>query len=128
MAPVTSWQRLTWLPAMGTLLSICSCKGTLIIITGLSLMGITLHINVHVWAVAIVAFALVAVLGLALGYRQHQTRAALVVGIGGATIVIFSLYGSQVIRMMGIPRDAVEMVGFAGLVASSIWDWRLKKA
>ena len=53
----SSWQRLTWLPAAGTLLSIFSCKGTLGIVTGLSLMGITLHINVHVWAAAIVAFA-----------------------------------------------------------------------
>src|SRR5262249_12033239 len=124
----SSGQRLTWLPAAGTLLSICSCKGTLLIITGLSLMGITLHINVHVWAFAIVAFALVAVVGLALGYRQHRTSGALLTGIVGALIVIFSLYGSQAIRMMGIPTNAVEIVGFAGLVAAAIWDWQLKKA
>jgi hypothetical protein len=30
--------------------------------------------------------------------------------------------------MMGIPRNAVEIVGFAGLVAAGIWDWQLKKA
>src|SRR5215470_2783262 len=81
-------QRLTWLPAAGTLLSIFSCKGTLAVITGLSLMGVSLHINVHVWAAAIVAFALVAVLGLALGYRQHRTSGTLVLGIVGALLVI----------------------------------------
>ena len=70
----SSRQQWTWLAAAGTLLSIFSCKGTLAILTGLSLMGITLHINVHVWAAAIGAFALVAVLGLVLGYRQHRTR------------------------------------------------------
>jgi hypothetical protein len=124
----SSRQQWTWLPAAGTLLSIFSCKGTLGIITGLSLMGITLHVNVHVWAAAIVLFALVAVLGLALGYRQHRTSGTLLLGIVGALFVIFSLYGSQAIQMMGIPRNAVEMVGFAGLVAAGIWDWRLKKA
>ena len=124
----SSWRRLTWLPAAATLLSICSCKGTLIIIAGLSLMGVTLSINVHLWAAAIVAFAIVAVFGLALGYRQHRTSGALVLGIAGALIVIFSLYGSQPIRMMGVPRDAVEIVGFAALVAAAVWDWRLKKA
>jgi hypothetical protein len=129
MAQMTSsWQRLTWLPAAGTLLSICSCKGTLIIIAGLSLMGVTLSINVHLWAAAIVAFAIVAVFGLALGYRQHRTSGALILGIAGALIVIFSLYGSQAIRMMGVPKDAVEIVGFAALVAAAVWDWRLKKA
>jgi len=129
MAQMTSnSQRLTWLPAVGTLLSIFSCKGTLMILTGLSLMGITFSINVHLWAVAIVVFALVAVFGLGLGYRRHRTSGALVLGIAGALIVIFSIYGSQAIRMMGMPRDAVEIVGFAALIAGAAWDWRLKKA
>jgi hypothetical protein len=91
-------------------------------------MGITLHVNVHVWAAAIVFFALVAVLGLALGYQQHRTSGTLLLGIVGALFVIFSLYASQAIQMMGIPGSAVELVGFAGLVAAGIWDWRLKKA
>jgi hypothetical protein len=51
-----------------------------------------------------------------------------VLGIVGALVVIFSYYGSQAIRTMGIPRDAVEILGFAGLVAAAIWDWRLNKA
>jgi hypothetical protein len=49
------------------------------------------------------------------------------VGIIGALFVIFSLYGSQALQMMSIPGNAVEIVGFAGLVAAGIWDWRLKK-
>jgi hypothetical protein len=120
-------QQFAWLPAAGTLLSICSWYGTLAIITGLSLMGITLAVNVHVWAVVIVAFALVAVLDLALSRRRHLSRGPLVLGIVGALVVIFSLYGSQAIGAMGIPRDAVEIVGFTGLVAAAIWDWQLRK-
>ena len=120
-------RQLAWLPGAGALLSICSCYVTLAIVTGLSLMGITLDLNVHVWAAVIVAFALVAVLGLALGYRQHRSVGVLVLGIVGALVVIFSLYASRFIQTnLGIPREAVEIVGFAGLVAAAIWDWRLK--
>jgi hypothetical protein len=68
-----------------------------------------------VWAAAIMVFALIAVLGLVLGYRRHRASGALMLGIVGAFVVIFSLYGSRIIRTMGIPRDAVEIVGFAGL-------------
>ena len=45
-----------WLPAVGTVLSIISCYGTL----GLVTMGIIVAPSVHVWAAAIVVFALVA--------------------------------------------------------------------
>src|SRR5262249_35136550 len=77
------------------LLSILSCYGTLGVITGLSLMGVTLAVNVHVWAAAIMVFALLAVLGLTLGYRQHRSSGALVLGMLGALVVIFSLYGGH---------------------------------
>src|SRR5215831_20368616 len=59
------------LPAARTLLSICSCKATLIVITGLSLMGIILPINLHARAVVIVALALVAVFWSRSGYRRQ---------------------------------------------------------
>jgi MerC mercury resistance protein len=121
-------QQLTWLPVAGTLLSIFACKGTLGIVMGLSLVGVTLHINVHVWAAAIVAFALVAVLGFALGYRQHGRSGTLLLGTIGALFVILSLYGTQAIQMMRMPSNAVELIGFAGLVVAGIWDWRLKKS
>jgi hypothetical protein len=40
----------------------------------------------------------------------------------GALVVIFSLYGARFIQTtLGIPRDAVEIVGFAGLIAAAIW-------
>jgi hypothetical protein len=116
------------LPAAGTLLSILSCYGVLGTITALSLIGVTLAINVHVWAAAIVAFALVAVLGLAVGVTCHQSKGPLALGAVATLVVIWAIYGSQGIRTtLGIPSEAVELVGFAGLVAATIWDWRLKK-
>ena len=113
-----------WLPAVGTVLSIISCYGTL----GLVTMGIIVAPNVHVWAAAIVLLALVAVLGLVFGYRHHGSVGALVLGIVGALVVIFSIYGAQAIRATGIPRDAVEIAGFVILIAAAIWDWRARKA
>jgi hypothetical protein len=121
-------EQLVWLPAVGTVLSILSCYGTLGVVTGLSLMGITLAPNVHVWAAAIVIFALVAVLGLAFGCRRHGSVGALVLGIVGALVVIFAFYGSHAIRPAGIPRIAVEVVGFVILIVAAIWDWQLREA
>jgi hypothetical protein len=91
-------------------------------------MGITLSPNVHVWALVIIALAVLAVVGLALGYRVHGASGPLVLGIVGALIVIFATYGSRIIEtMLAVPRDAVEIAGFAVLLAGAIWDWRLKK-
>jgi hypothetical protein len=43
-------------------------------------------------------------------------------------VVIFATYGSRIIdTVLGVPRDAVEIVGFAVMLAGAIWDWRLKK-
>jgi MerC mercury resistance protein len=120
-------QQLVWLPAGST-------SGDLLLLRdpghhhGLSLMGITLDVNGHVWAVVIVAFALIAVLGLALDYRQHESPGALALDIVGTLVVIFAIYGSRAILTLGVPRDAVEIVGFVGLIAATIWDWRMKKA
>jgi hypothetical protein len=59
-----------------------------------------------------------------------MARAApFVLGIIGALVVIFAMYGSGIIQtVLRVPRDAVEIVGFAVLLAGAIWDWRLKKA
>jgi hypothetical protein len=130
MAEMTSSrQRWAWLPATATVLSILSCYGTLAVVTALSVMGITLDLNVHVWAVVIVVFALLAVVGLALGRRAHGSSGPLVLGIIGALVVIFATYGSGIIQtFLRVPRDAVEIAGFAVLLAGVIWDWRLKRA
>jgi hypothetical protein len=92
-------------------------------------MGIALSPNVHIWALVIVAFAVLAVAGLALSYRTHGSSGPLALGIIGVLVVIFATYGSRIIdTVLGVPRDAVEIVGFAVLLAGAIWDWRLKKA
>ena len=124
----SSRQSWGWLPTGASILSILSCYGTLGVITALSATGVTLNLNVHVWAFVIVAFALLAVVGLVLGRRTHGSIGPLVVGMIGALVVIFAMYGSGIIQtILRVPRDAVEIVGFAVLLAGAIWDLRLKR-
>ncbi|MDH3672668.1 MAG: hypothetical protein OES46_16175 [Gammaproteobacteria bacterium] len=61
-------QRFGWLPGVATILAIAACYGTVLVITALSLLGITLVVHEGVWAGAISVFALLAVVGMALGY------------------------------------------------------------
>jgi len=116
-----------WLAGAGTLLSLLACYGTLGLIAILSLMGVSLAINVQVWAGVIVAFALIAVAGVALGYRLHRNPAPAVMALSGVLLVIWAMYGSEVIQAwFGVLGRGVELAGFAGLIAAAAWDWRLK--
>jgi hypothetical protein len=121
--------RFGWLAGAGTLLSLLACYGTLGLVAILSIMGVSLAINVHVWAAAIVAFALLAALGVGLGYRRHRKLGPVVVAFVGALLVIWAMYGSETIpALFGFPSRVIELIGFAGLIAAAAWDWRLKKA
>jgi Na+/H+-dicarboxylate symporter len=117
-----------WLAGAGTLLSLLACYGTLGLIAILSLMGVSLAINEQVWAGVIVTFALIAVAGVALGYRLHRNPAPAVIALAGALLVIWAMYGSDNIRAwFGFLSRGVELAGFAGLIAAAVWDWRLKR-
>ena len=119
--------RLGWLAGAAALLSLAACYGTLGLIAILSLLGISLAINVHLWAATIVAFALIAVLGVALGYQRHREVGPLAIAGVGALLVILAMYGSQFIQeTLGLNERAFELIGFAGLIVAAIWDWRLK--
>jgi hypothetical protein len=116
-----------WLAGAATFLSLATCYGTMGLVGILSLMGVTLAVNAHVWAAAIVLFALLAVAGVALGYRRHRSLAPLGLAAVGALLVTVAMYASgTIVDGLGLPARAVELVGFAGLVAAAVWDWRLK--
>ncbi len=117
-----------WLACGGALLSILACYGTLALVAVLALMGVSLAVNVHVWAAAIVFFALVALLGIALSWRSHHHAGPLCVAILGTVFVVVAMYGSSFLdTRLGISSRAVEALGFAALLIAVIWDWRLKR-
>ncbi len=120
--------RWSWLAGAGTLVSLLACYGTLLAVSALSLVGITIAINVHLWAGAIVLFALIAVIGVASGYRRHRRIGPLALASCGALLVIWAMYGSASIHaLLGFPSRVVELTGFAMLVVAACWDWRRRK-
>lgn len=118
----------SWLASAAVLLSFVACYGTLALVAVLSMLGVTLAVNVHVWAAIIVAFALLAVLGVTLGYRRHRNANPARLAVVGAALVIWAMYGADAIKsLLGVPGTVVEIAGFAALIAAAYWDWRLKR-
>ena len=121
-------QKAPWLAGASALLSIAVCYGTLGLIAVLSLMGVTLAVNDHIWAGAIVAFALLAVFGVALGAMKHRKVSPAFLALAGAGLVIWAMYGAEGIAdLLELPSFVVELAGFSALVAAALWDWRLKR-
>ncbi len=111
--------KLEWLAGTAALLSIVACYGTLFTISVLSALGISLVVNEGAWAGAIALFAVLAVLGVVLGYRRHHTLAPLLLAAIGAAIILWVMFGSF--------NRILELGGFAALIVGAIWDWRLKR-
>jgi hypothetical protein len=121
-------QNSSWLAGAGALLSIAACYGTLGLVALLSMMGVTLALNVDIWAGVIVAFALLAVIGVTLGYRRHRNANPVRLAVIGAALVTWAMYGAEaIVDLLGVPSTIVEIAGFAALIASAWWDWRLKR-
>ena len=127
-SPDKDLQDSSWLAGAGTLLSLIACYGTLALVALLAAMGVTLSLNVHVWAAVIVAFALLALLGVTLGYRRHRKANPVRLAVVGTAMVTWAMYGGQAIRtLLGVPPTVVEIAGFAALIAAAYWDWRLQR-
>ena len=114
----------------GTLLSLLACYGTLGLVAALGAAGISLNVNEHVWAAAIVLFAFAAVIGVVLGARRrHGNWAPAAVAALGAALVAASMYAAAAIEgSLGLSARVVEVVGFAVLIAAALWDYRACKA
>lgn len=108
-----------WLPGVATACSILACYGTLAILTLLSFMGIGIGLHEGAWAGAISAFAVVAALGIAHGWRRHGKAGPAGLAAIGAALILWTMFGEY--------GRATELAGFAALVAASIWDWRAKR-
>ncbi len=118
----------SWLAGASALLSLTACYGTLGLVALLSMMGVTLALNVDIWAGVIVTFALLAVIGVTLGYRRHRNANPVRLAVIGAALVIWAMYGAEaIVDLLGVPSFVVELAGFAALVTSAYWDWRLKR-
>ena len=64
--------KLGWLAGLATVMSLIACYGTLALVAILAALGVSLVLDEAVWAGAIVAFAVLAVGGLAGGFARHR--------------------------------------------------------
>lgn len=108
-----------WWPGACTILSIVACYGALAAVGLLSLMGIAMTIEPGVQAVVISAFAMLAAAALFAGYRRHRVFWPFVLGMLGAALILWAMFGSY--------NRVVEAAGFMALIAAAIWDWRAAK-
>lgn len=113
-----SAHRFDWLAGVATALAIATCYGTLVLISALSLLGITLAAHEGAWAGAVSLLALLAAVGVLLGYHQHRALAPLTLALAGAALILWVMFG-RYDRIM-------EIAGFAALAVAAVWDWRLK--
>jgi len=121
--------RWAWLGGAGAILSILACYGTTALIAVLAAMGILFVVNVHVWAAIIVALAVLALLGVALGYWAHRYAGPLIVAFAGTLLIILAIYGWRWFEHATVlTAHAVEFIGFGALLMGAIWDWRLRKS
>ncbi len=96
-----------------------ACYGTLALISLLGAMGVALVVDNALWAGAIVGFAALAVVGIALGIMRHRQPWPLLIGVIGAGVIAYAMF---------VHYDRViELAGFAILCGASFWDWRLRQ-
>ena len=107
---------LRWLAPLAAMLSLAACYGTLAAVALLGLLGTRVALDETLWAGSIVAFAAVAVAGLALGARRHRTLWPLALGTIGAAAIVYSMTLSY--------DRLIEIGGFLLLAAAVAADGR----
>ncbi len=110
---------LSWLPGVATIASLLVCYGTLAVLALLGLLGVAIALNETLWAGAIVATAVLAVGGLALGARCHHRPGPLLIGALGAAVIAYAMYVDY--------ARITEISGFALLGLAAFRDWRLRR-
>lgn len=108
------------LAGIGTILSLITCYGTLALVSILGALGFVFAINNTIWAGAIVAFAIIAVIGLAFGLSRHHRIFPFIIGILGTELIIYTM-------LVDYSR-VIELSGFALLVMAAFLDWRIKRS
>lgn len=112
--------KLVWLPGFATALSLIACYGTLAIIAILGALGVAIALDEALWAGAIVAFAALAVGGLAIGFPRHRQVWPLLIGGLGAAAIGYAMYVQYL--------QLTELSGFVLLCVAAVWDWRLRRS
>lgn len=109
-----------WLGLVAAVLALASCYGTLAIVAVLSAPGTAPGLEGGIWAATIALFTVVAVAAVALGRRRHARVGPALLAAAGSGLILWALFGTYIL--------AVEVAGFASLIAAAAWDRRLRRA
>jgi arsenite methyltransferase len=103
-----------WGGTLALALSVLACYGTLAVVGLLALAGLAVEVPTALWAGAIVAFAVLAVLAVANGMRIHGRRAPLALAVPGLAGLLYV----QFVNYALVP----EIAAFALLAAGVALD------
>ncbi len=102
-----------------TALALIACYGTLCLVALLALAGIALPTDEGLWAVAIAAFYAIAVAAIAPGYRLHRNHRPILLAAIGLAVILWTMFATY--------NWIAELAAFAGLIAATVWDRRLRR-
>jgi hypothetical protein len=107
------------LAALFAVLAFIACNGIILLIAGLSVIGISISINPHLQAVAISLLALITLLLVFRDFRRHREHGPLLL----AAIATATLIGTMYIHY----SKMVESVGLLLLLAAALWGWQINR-
>ena len=108
-----------WFPGLAAFLAIVACYGTLGLVAGLSLLGVTLDIPQGPWAGAITLFAWLALGGVLVSFRRHRGIGPVILAAAGVVLITWVMFVSF--------SRALELLGFASLISAALWDRRCQR-
>lgn len=106
--------KISWLPGAATVLAIVSCYGTALLVGLLSILGVSVAVDERAWAGAVSIFAGLATILIGVSARKRRSFGPMLVAAVGFAFILWVLYG--------VYSRAVEIFGFALLVAATLWD------
>jgi arsenite methyltransferase len=119
MKPKSTTGRFAWLGSAASLFAVVTCYGTLAAVALLAAIGVSVDLNEGTLVIFITVLLGIAIAGMVYSFRLHRHPGPLTVSILSVAMLSWVFYGSY--------TKSLELVGFAGLVVASIWDFRCKK-
>ena len=119
MKPKTTAGRFAWLGSAASLIAVVACYGTLAAVALLAAIGASVDINEGTLVKFITVLLGLAISGMVYSFRLHRHPGPITVSLVSVITLLWVFYGSY--------SKPLELLGFAGLVVASLWDFRCKK-
>ncbi len=111
--------KLAWLSWGSAFIAFSACNGAALLVTIMSLFGITFIINPHYQAATISLFSVLTAGLIFTLFRRHGNMGPLILSAIGSLFVIGTMYVSY--------NKIIESFGLFSLFAAAIWSWYLIK-